>query len=170
MGLVGAEKTPLSGWAMRPLGETLNAMNNFSEALVDTDVADLQREARKPRDRAAAHEEYSAPRRFKPCAVTLRLGTPADLPALTRLAALDSSDVPSAPVMLAEVGGELRAAESLGERTVIADPFHPTASLVELLLRWAEQALADRSPRLRRLREVVRTRHPRHRRLLVQGR
>jgi hypothetical protein len=145
-------------------------MNNFSEALVDTDVADLHREARKPRDRAAAHEGALGTSSVQARAVTLRLGTPADLPALTRLAALDSSDVPSAPVMLAEVGGELRAAVSLGERTVIADPFHPTASLVQLLLRWAEQALADRSPRLRRLREAVRARDPRHRCLLVQGR
>lgn len=75
------------------------------------------------------------------------------MPALIRLAGLDSAEVPAGPVMLAEVAGEVRAAVSLSDRTVIADPFHPTAPLVQLLVKWAEQALGERSPRLRRLRE-----------------
>ena len=94
------------------------------------------------------------------------------MPALIRLAALDSAEVPAGPVMLAEVAGEVRAAVSLSDRTVIADPFHPTAPLVELLVKWAEQALGERSPRLRRLRETARRRTGRHpnRGLLVQAR
>jgi hypothetical protein len=53
--------------------------------------------------------------------------------ALHRVAALDSAVVPAAPLLLGEVDGELRAALSLKEGTVVADPFFPTLHLVELL-------------------------------------
>ena len=36
-------------------------------------------------------------------------------------------------ILIAEVGEELRAALSLSEGSVVADPFHPTADVVELL-------------------------------------
>jgi hypothetical protein len=71
--------------------------------------------------------------------VTLRFGFPDDAEALARLAALDSAPVPGAPFLLAEVGGELRAALSLADGAAIADPFHPTAPLVALLRTRAEQ-------------------------------
>ena len=63
--------------------------------------------------------------------------------ALARLAGLDSASVPGAPLLLAEVGGELRAALSLHDGTVIADPFHRTVQLVSLLQTRAEQLLVD---------------------------
>jgi len=66
-------------------------------------------------------------------AITLRPYIPDDLRSLERLAALDDRRVPAQPVVVAEVGGRLVAA--LSERTgeAVADPFEPTAHLVEML-------------------------------------
>ncbi len=66
-------------------------------------------------------------------AITIRPAYADDHEALSRLAALDSAVAPAAPVLLAEVDGELRAALSLSDRSVVADPFFPTVGLVELL-------------------------------------
>src|SRR5437763_10588970 len=65
--------------------------------------------------------------------VTLRFGVPADENRLARLAALDSSKPPAQPILLAEVDGQLLAALALSDRAVVADPFHPTADLIDLL-------------------------------------
>jgi hypothetical protein len=68
--------------------------------------------------------------------------------ALIRLAALDSAaGVPPAPVLVAEVDGELQVALSLRDGTVIADPFRPTAEIVTLLRAHSGAA---RTPRTRR--------------------
>jgi hypothetical protein len=71
--------------------------------------------------------------------------------AVRRLAELDSAEVPVPPVLLAEIDGQLRAVVSLVGSGVIADPFHPTVALVELLCVRAAQlaapAAATRSPR-----------------------
>lgn len=72
-------------------------------------------------------------------ALTLRFATPDDGAALARLAALDSATPPAQPVLLAEVGGQLHAALSLSEATVVADPFRSTAELIELLRARARQ-------------------------------
>ena len=71
--------------------------------------------------------------------VVLRLATVADDPALRRLAELDSRPLPQGQLMIAEVDGELRAAYSALERSGLADPFRPTAHLVELLGAHATQ-------------------------------
>ena len=134
------------------------AMNLLAKGLAEAHIADLHREAARARDRAEARQaarDCSA--RWMP-AVTLRLGTAADGRALRRLAALDSSEVPAAPVIVAEVGGELRAALSLIDRTVIADPFHPTAELVKRLVKRSEHLAVGRSNELSRLLEVLRPR------------
>lgn len=65
--------------------------------------------------------------------IEIRPARPDDEPALTRLGQLDSARVPPAPLVLAVEGGELRAAISLATGAAIADPFAPTARLVELL-------------------------------------
>jgi hypothetical protein len=75
-------------------------------------------------------------------AVTIRHAFPDDALALLRLAALDSSEPPVAPALVAEVGGELRAALSLRDGGVIADPFHRTQALVDLLHARASQLTA----------------------------
>jgi hypothetical protein len=70
-------------------------------------------------------------------AVTIRHAFPDDSLTLRRLAALDSATPLEPPVLVGEVEGEVRAALSLRDGSVIADPFHLTAALVELLLARA---------------------------------
>ncbi|HSD78000.1 MAG TPA: hypothetical protein VLA98_11360 [Solirubrobacteraceae bacterium] len=66
--------------------------------------------------------------------VVIRLASAADAPALERLARLDSAPRPlRGAILVAESGGELRAARALDDGRAIADPFHPTAGLVALL-------------------------------------
>jgi hypothetical protein len=82
--------------------------------------------------------------------VTLRFGSNADAEAIAQLAALDSSAPPTPPILLAEVDGQLLAALSLSDRTVVADPFHPTHDLIVLLRARAQQF--DHHGRIRRFR------------------
>jgi hypothetical protein len=74
--------------------------------------------------------------------LTLRFAFPDDTPAVARLAALDSSDPPASPALVVEVGGELRAALSLVDGAVIADPFYPSTELIQLLRARAAQLSA----------------------------
>ena len=71
--------------------------------------------------------------------VTIRVAGPADDEALTRLAELDSRPAPAGYVLVAEVGGELRAAVPVTGGQPVADPFHPTAALTSLLALRARQ-------------------------------
>jgi hypothetical protein len=75
--------------------------------------------------------------------VTIRDAFPDDALALVRLAALDSAEVPPQPLLVAEMDGELRAALSMRDGTVIADPFHRTVAAVQLLRARAEQLAAE---------------------------
>ena len=65
--------------------------------------------------------------------VTLRMATGEADHAVARLAQLDSAKRPRGPVIVAEVDGQARAALSLTDGSVVADPFHLTAGLVEML-------------------------------------
>src|SRR5687768_10487821 len=65
--------------------------------------------------------------------VTVRVAGADDAGRVQRLAELDGHRVPQGTTLVAEVGGELLAARSLDGGRSIADPFHPTAHLVELL-------------------------------------
>jgi hypothetical protein len=56
-----------------------------------------------------------------------------DMPAVWRLAALDDRRAPHGPALLAFVGEELRAALGLRDGHVVADPFHRTEDIVEML-------------------------------------
>ena len=80
--------------------------------------------------------------------IVLRPDTAADADALATLAALDSRPVPPAPRLVAEVDGELRAAVSLAGGEAVADPFHRTASLVDLQRARAAESRAA-TPRRR---------------------
>jgi hypothetical protein len=113
------------------------------------------------RDAAAAHRGAEAQRATKPRrsartrvhrrsglstervvpeqAVTLRRYSAEDHGRLTHLAALDSSKPPPQPVVVAEVGGELRAALSLNDGSLVADPFHLTGGVTDLLRAYARQ-------------------------------
>jgi len=66
-------------------------------------------------------------------AITIRQARVDDEAAILRLAALDSAPVPRAPLVLAEIEGELRVAVSVYDLAVIADPFHRTLELVALV-------------------------------------
>ncbi|HEY6780966.1 MAG TPA: hypothetical protein VI111_08435 [Thermoleophilaceae bacterium] len=80
--------------------------------------------------------------------VTVRHATVADAPALARLAALDSTNPPRGPALIAEVGSRPLAALPLGSGRPVADPFEPTAELVALLeLRAAQLEAGDPAPR-----------------------
>ncbi len=73
-------------------------------------------------------------------AITIRFAYPDDEGAVMRLAALDSQPVPAGTLLVAEVDGELWAAVAItGERASIADPFHHTSALVELLHERAQR-------------------------------
>ena len=79
--------------------------------------------------------------------VTIRMAVSADAPALSRLAQLDSAPAPGPlPMLMAEVGGELRAALPLDGGPAIADPFRRTADVVAILAERARQ-LAPPPPR-----------------------
>ena len=65
--------------------------------------------------------------------IKIRQATSADAFALRRLAALDDVKALRGEVLLAEQAGEIRAALSLDEDRSIANPFAPTADLVEIL-------------------------------------
>ena len=65
--------------------------------------------------------------------LTLRHANASDSDRLVRLAALDSSRVPSGELLVAELDGRLVAALSVDTGAAIADPFEHTAAIVESL-------------------------------------
>ena len=81
--------------------------------------------------------------------IAIRRADASDARALSRLAALDSAIAPLAgpDVLIAEVDGHAVAA--LHEGRAIADPFRPTASIVELLRIRARQLGTETSRRAR---------------------
>jgi hypothetical protein len=72
--------------------------------------------------------------------VLVRPALPVDADALKRLAALDSARPLTGDVLIAVAGGEIAAAMSLDSGAIVADPFQPTAQLVELLRTAARPA------------------------------
>jgi hypothetical protein len=71
--------------------------------------------------------------------VTVRRFAERDIEAIQRLAALDGKPIPSGGVLVAEQAGELVAALPLDGSQPLADPFKPTADVVELLRVSARQ-------------------------------
>jgi hypothetical protein len=81
--------------------------------------------------------------------IVIRRAAQADAPAVARLAALDSTQVPRGELLLAVVDGELRAALSdSGE--LVADPFKRTQPLAAMLRLRAEQERGGSEPSLSR--------------------
>jgi hypothetical protein len=76
-------------------------------------------------------------------AITIRRSTEADAADVLRLALLDDRAAPKGDTMLAFVDGELRAAMPLTRHDgVVADPFHRTADVVNMLELRARQEAA----------------------------
>jgi hypothetical protein len=119
-------------------------------ALARAQADDLRRAAdahRLASNRAQPGRRVAAER-----SVTLRFASPADQGPLARLAELDSATPPARPVLLAEVDGQLRAALALTDGTLVADPFHPTTDLIDLLRARARQL--DAPPAIKRSRRL----------------
>ena len=74
--------------------------------------------------------------------IRIRAADEQDLTAISRVAGRDSTLLPGGPFLVAEVGDDVRAAISLGDGTVVADPFHRTAELVAMLRIRAREATA----------------------------
>jgi hypothetical protein len=82
-------------------------------------------------------------------AVTLRPAGARDRGAIERLA---GAHPPGGPFVVAEIDGELRAAVSLADGTVLTDPLRPAPAALELLRARALQLEDAQGPRRRRLR------------------
>ena len=95
--------------------------------------------------------------------IRIRVAHEADLAAVTRVAGRDTRRPPAWPILVAEVGPEIRAAISLTDGEVVADPFHRTAELVEMLRIRAGEAGAARTG------NVVRFERPRRSRLAFRS-
>jgi hypothetical protein len=87
--------------------------------------------------------------------ITIRRAGAADGESLVRLAGLDCKQVPPGDCLIAEVDGEQLAAVALETGEVLADPFHPTAHLVEMLRLRAARIREVDSPELVRKRGLA---------------
>lgn len=74
--------------------------------------------------------------------ITITHSADANVPSVWRLAALDDRRPPHGPALLAYEGGELRAALGLQDGQAVADPFHRTAEIVDLLRLQARREVA----------------------------
>jgi hypothetical protein len=91
----------------------------------------------------------------RPVDVTIRRAFPDDAEALRRLAALDGAKPPQTDVLVAEVAGELWAAVAVADGAAVADPFRPTAELVDLLHERVRQMHAAQGGAVTPLRRLV---------------
>lgn len=76
--------------------------------------------------------------------ITIRLAGDRDSSPLSVLAQLDSAVELAEPVLVAESGGQLRAALSLSDGRVVSDPFFRTWHLVALLRLQAAELEVER--------------------------
>jgi hypothetical protein len=105
-------------------------------------------EAHEMSNTGTHRSRYDLPAPEQP--ITIRDAVPADRGELRRLAELDSALLPTGPMVVGEVDGEVRAAYSVDERRAIANPFKRTAELVALVELHARQANRARNRRRRR--------------------
>jgi hypothetical protein len=130
-----------------PLSQSI-MLSMFNDNLLRTLSNYQADDAQRFRRRAHTTDERpTVERESQP--VTIRHAHPADLQALERLAALDSRRLPSGELFVAEVGDRIVAAVSIDTGAVIADPFEPTAAVVDLL-RLHASAVRPQAPRTKR--------------------
>jgi hypothetical protein len=86
--------------------------------------------------------------------LVIRPATPVDAKQLRRLAVLDSAEPLTGEVVLAYAGGDVRAALSVDTGRAVADPFWPSAELVDLL-RAAVRSDGDHRRRGSQPRELA---------------
>ena len=84
-------------------------------------------------------------------AITIRRAGEDDALALGRLAQLDGARLPEGDLLVAEAGGEVRAALRIADSAYVADPFYASKELVGLLdvrakrLRRSELSTTERA-------------------------
>jgi hypothetical protein len=120
-------------------------------------LADRQADAvafRAARQAAPAASEAVAPRER----LVLRRSGSQDAASLTRLAQLDSAPRPSGEMLVAELDEQIVAAVPFDGGRAIADPFRPTAELVELLRAQVGQIVAAPGGGRQRIRPHMRLR------------
>jgi hypothetical protein len=91
--------------------------------------------------------------------IIIRRAGAADARVLARLAALDSARVPGADSLIAELDGVPVAALDLADGHVVADPFAPTAEVVELLTLRADRVRRAHGGRRRGAWALTRRQH-----------
>src|SRR5437868_57336 len=125
-------------------------MNPFlSNEVAQQHIGDLRREAR-------ASRVWEEPGQLADDGLTVRAACQRDAEAVRLLAALEGVTMPSGPMLVAQVGDDVRAALPLEGGRALADPFQPSAHMVELLELRARQLRAEdaeaqrhRFPRIR---------------------
>jgi hypothetical protein len=126
--------------------------------LASTLVADRVRAAEQQRRAREAREERE-PGDY--VSVVVRLAGPGDRAAIRRLEQLEGRRLPPEPALVAEAAGRVLAARSLATRALVADPWRPTAELVELLdlrsLHLRGELQRRRGPRALGVRRLLRT-------------
>jgi hypothetical protein len=113
----------------------------------------LGRELAPVLDLPAADTQTPDPHGSGEATIALRLAHADERGAIDRLAHLDEAPAPAGDVLLALVDGEPVAALSLVDGGVVADPFAPTADVVDLLrVRAKRLGAPGRAARRRRWR------------------
>jgi hypothetical protein len=122
-------------------------MQTLDSAVAAAQIADRHAVARTAR--AARHARKAKGTGTE--RLVLRRSSAEDAPALARLARLDSAARPRGEMLVAEVDERIVAAVPVDGGRAIADPFRPTADIVELLQARAELLAsgARRAPRTR---------------------
>jgi hypothetical protein len=115
-------------------------MFSLHDAAASTHARDLLESAvrsRRGSKRAYERAPWEATRLWQ--ALTVRLATSADRPAIARLAELEQAPAPEGAVLLGVVMQQPIAALSLSDGRVLADPYHPSKDVVELMRLRARQ-------------------------------
>jgi len=86
--------------------------------------------------------------------IIIRAARAEDMAEIARVAGRDTHDLPQAPLLVGMVGDRVRAAISLTDGSFVADPFHRTSELVEMLRIRAGAVESTRhgAPKARRSR------------------
>jgi hypothetical protein len=113
-------------------------MNPFlSNEVAQEHIGDLRRSARASRVPEEPGELAGDE------GLTVRAACQRDAEAVRLLAALEGVTMPSGPMLVAEVGDDVLAALPLDGGRALADPFRPSAHMVELLELRARQVRAE---------------------------
>src|SRR3954454_4660540 len=102
-------------------------------------------------------------------AIVIRRAAIDDAPALRRLAQLDAARLPEGDLLVAEAGGEVRAALRISDSAYVADPFFASKELVGLLEVRARRLRRDELSRTERARTRLGVWHLLYNRALHAG-